>query len=76
MPQGAFYAFPSIRSSGMSSIDFCQKLLKDQKVAVVPGTAFTPMAEGYVRISYASSTNSLKEALNRIGVFLEKRRPV
>ncbi|MFA4984170.1 MAG: aminotransferase class I/II-fold pyridoxal phosphate-dependent enzyme [Candidatus Omnitrophota bacterium] len=76
MPQGAFYAFPSIKSSGMSSIDFCQKLLKDQKVAVVPGTAFTPMAEGYVRISYASSINSLKEALNRIGAFLEKHRPV
>lgn len=76
MPQGAFYAFPSIKSSGMSSIEFCQKLLKDQKVAVVPGTAFTPMAEGYVRISYASSINSLKEALNRIGAFLEKRRPV
>jgi aminotransferase len=73
-PQGAFYAFPSIKSSGLNSMDFSRKLLEEEKVAVVPGTAFGPGAEGYIRISYASSMDNLKEALNRIKKFLEKRR--
>jgi aminotransferase len=73
-PQGAFYAFPSIKKTGLSSIAFSQQLLKEEKVAVVPGTAFGESGEGYVRISYASSLENLKEALNRIEAFLTKRR--
>jgi len=72
-PQGAFYAFPSIKSTGLSSIEFCQRLLKEQKVAVVPGTAFGKSGEGYIRISYASSMENLKEALERIKIFLNQR---
>jgi aminotransferase len=70
MPQGAFYAFPSIRGTGLSSMEFSQRLLKEQKVAVVPGTAFGSMAEGYIRISYASSLENLKEALKRMETFV------
>jgi len=73
-PQGAFYVFPCIKSSGLSSMDFSRKLLEEEKVAVVPGTAFGPCAEGYIRISYASSMDNLKEALNRIKKFLERRK--
>jgi len=68
-PQGAFYAFPSIKNTGLSSLDFSQGLLKEQKVAVIPGTAFGAPGEGYVRISYASSLENLKEALKRIEEF-------
>jgi aminotransferase len=73
-PEGAFYAFPSIKKTGLSSMDFSQKLLKEEKVAVVPGTAFGSCAEGYIRISYASSMDNLKEAMGRIGNFLRKRK--
>ena len=73
-PQGAFYLFPSIKNTGLSSMEFSRKLLEEEKVAVVPGTAFGPSAEGYIRISYASSLDNLKEALNRIKRFLEKRK--
>lgn len=69
-PQGAFYAFPSIRSSGLSSLDFARQLLDKEKVAAVPGTAFGPSGEGYLRISYASSLDNLKEAMNRMENFL------
>jgi aminotransferase len=71
-PQGAFYAFPSVKSTGLSSMEFSQKLLKEEKVAVVPGTAFGKCGEGYIRISYASSMDSLKEAMSRISRFLKK----
>ncbi|MDD5730406.1 MAG: aminotransferase class I/II-fold pyridoxal phosphate-dependent enzyme [Candidatus Omnitrophica bacterium] len=71
-PQGAFYFFASIRDTGLDSISFCQKLLKQEKVAVVPGTAFGKNGEGYIRISYASSMDNLKEALKRIERFLKK----
>lgn len=70
-PQGAFYAFPSIKSSGMSSEEFCEKLLYSKKVAIVPGNAFGESGEGYVRASYCYSVNHIKEALRRIGEFLE-----
>jgi aminotransferase len=70
-PQGAFYAFASIGGTGLSSMDFCEALLKAQKVAVVPGNAFGRSGEGYIRISYASSMDNLKEALNRIEIFLK-----
>jgi len=69
-PQGAFYVFPSIKRTGLSSLEFSQKLLKEEKVAVVPGTAFGQCGEGYIRISYASSMESLKEALQRIKRFV------
>nr|HQP92287.1 aminotransferase class I/II-fold pyridoxal phosphate-dependent enzyme [Candidatus Omnitrophota bacterium] len=71
-PQGAFYAFPSVKGTGMSSGDFATKLLKEEKVALVPGTAFGPEGEGYVRISYATNYNLLKEAFERIENFLKK----
>jgi len=71
-PWGAFYVFPSIKSTGLSSMEFSRKLLEEEKVAVVPGTAFGPCCEGYVRISYASSMGNLKEAIARIKHFLEK----
>jgi aminotransferase len=74
MPQGAFYAFPSIKSTGLTSLEFSRKLLAEEKVAVVPGTAFGDCCEGYIRISYASSMDNLKEALARIKGFLEKSK--
>ncbi len=70
-PFGAFYIFPSIKKFGMTSDDFATALLKEQKVAVVPGTAFGASGEGYVRISYAYSLKRLKEALVRIEAFLK-----
>jgi aminotransferase len=69
-PEGAFYVLPSIKSTGLSSQEFATRLLKQQKVAVVPGTAFGPSGEGYVRMSYASSLETIKEALGRMGQFL------
>jgi len=72
-PQGAFYAFPSVKSTGLSSMDFSRKLLEEEKVAVVPGTAFGQNLDGYIRISYASSMENLKEALSRMKKFLSKR---
>ena len=69
-PKGAFYAFPSIRSTGMSSEEFCEKLLYSEKVAVVPGTAFGESGEGFVRASYCYSTEHILEALRRIERFL------
>ncbi|MFA5361778.1 MAG: aminotransferase class I/II-fold pyridoxal phosphate-dependent enzyme [Candidatus Omnitrophota bacterium] len=74
-PQGAFYAFPSIRSTGMCSLDFCKKLLQEQKVAIVPGTAFGDELVDRVRISYASSYEDLKEALARMELFLKTKTP-
>ena len=73
-PKGAFYAFPSIKSTGMTSDEFCEKLLYSKKVALVPGTAFGEGGEGFVRASYCYSVNHIKEALSRIGEFLEEIR--
>jgi aminotransferase len=70
-PQGAFYAFPSIKKTRLSSVDFASQLLKKKKVAVVPGTAFGPEGEGYIRISYASGFDQLKEAFVRIEEFVK-----
>ena len=70
-PFGAFYIFPSIKKFGMSSDEFATALLTEQKVAVVPGTAFGDSGEGYVRISYAYSLKRLKEALSRIEAFMK-----
>ena len=71
-PKGAFYAFPSIKSTGLTSEEFCQKLLESQKVAVVPGNAFGESGEGYVRASYCYSVEHIKEALVRIERFLKE----
>ena len=71
-PRGAFYAFPSIQSTRLSSEEFCEKLLYSKKVALVPGTAFGKSGEGFVRASYCYSTSHIKEALRRIGEFLEE----
>jgi aminotransferase len=73
-PKGAFYLFPSIKSTGLSSKDFAMKLLEEQKVAVVPGTAFGACGEGYIRCCYATSYEELTEALKRIGIFVESLR--
>ena len=73
-PFGAFYIFPCIKEFGMSSDEFATKLLKSQKVAVVPGTAFGECGEGFLRISYAYSLDDLKEALGRIEIFIEELR--
>ena len=70
-PRGAFYAFPSIKSTGLSSDEFWERLLYSQRVAVVPGTAFGEGGEGFIRASYCYSTDHITEALVRIGRFLE-----
>ena len=71
-PKGAFYAFPSIQSTGMTSEEFCERLLYSKHVAVVPGPAFGQGGEGFVRASYCYSTEHIKEALHRIGEFLNE----
>ena len=68
-PYGAFYVFPSIKKFGMTSEDFCQTLLAEQRLAVVPGTAFGDSGEGFVRISYAYSQDNIKKALKRLEAF-------
>ncbi|MCR5417768.1 MAG: aminotransferase class I/II-fold pyridoxal phosphate-dependent enzyme [Lachnospiraceae bacterium] len=73
-PFGAFYVFPSIKHLGMTSEEFATELLKEEQVAVVPGTAFGACGEGFLRISYAYSLENLKIAMERIGRFLEKRK--
>ncbi len=70
-PKGAFYTFPSIQSTGLDSETFCQRLLDEQKVAVVPGNAFGLGGEGHVRATYAASLDELAEALRRIEAFLD-----
>lgn len=71
-PKGAFYVFPCIKSTGLSSDEFCERLVHEKKVAVVPGNAFGACGEGFVRVSYAYSISHLKTALQRIGEFLEE----
>lgn len=72
-PEGAFYVFPCIKSTGMTSDTFCETLLYDKKVAVVPGNAFGQSGEGFVRCSYAYSIENINEALNRIEAFVRER---
>ena len=71
-PLGAFYIFPSIKKFNMKSEEFATKLLQEQKLAVVPGTAFGDSGEGFIRISYAYSIDELREALDRIEKFAEQ----
>ncbi len=73
-PRGAFYAFPSIAVSGMDDETFAQRLLEEERVAVVPGSAFGPGGEGYVRCSYATAYEQIEEALNRIARFVQRQR--
>ena len=73
-PLGAFYVFPCIKSLGMTSDEFCEKLLWEQKVAAVPGTAFGVSGEGFIRCSYATSTEKIEEALRRIDAFVSAHR--
>lgn len=73
-PYGAFYVFPCIKEFNMTSEEFAERLLKEEKVAVVPGTAFGDCGEGFLRISYAYSLENLKIAMNKIGAFIERLR--
>jgi len=70
--QGAFYLFPCIRSTGLSSDEFCMKLLQSEKLAIIPGSAFGPGGEGFARVCYANSMKNLAEALTRLERFLNK----
>lgn len=70
-PQGAFYLFPSIKSTGMSSDEFCEALLKEEEVLVIPGTAFGASGEGFIRCSYASSMENILESIKRIERFVK-----
>ena len=70
-PKGAFYVFPCIRSTGLSSEEFCERFLMEEKVAVIPGTAFGAGGEGFVRACYASSMRDLAEAVSRLDNFLQ-----
>jgi len=72
-PLGAFYAFPSIARFGLSSRDFALQLLEEEKVAVVPGSAFGACGEGFVRCAYATSMDNVKEAMTRLKRFVSKR---
>ena len=71
-PFGAFYVFPSIKKFGLSSDEFASRLLREEKLAVVPGTAFGDCGEGFLRISYAYSLTDLKKGLERLQRFINK----
>jgi aminotransferase len=71
-PRGAFYTFPSIKTTGMSSDDFSEKLLMEEKVVVVPGTAFGQCGEGHIRCCYATALHDIEEAFSRIKRFLDR----
>ena len=70
-PKGAFYVFPDIRSTGLSSDEFCERFLREQRVAVIPGSAFGPGGEGFVRACYAASMKDIAEAVRRMEIFLK-----
>lgn len=71
-PKGAFYVFPCIKSTGLSSDEFCERLIKEKHVAVIPGNAFGDSGEGYIRASYCYSIDNIKEAITRIGEFVKE----
>jgi aminotransferase len=73
-PLGAFYAFPDIRSTGLTSNQFCEKFLQEEKVAIVPGNAFGECGEGFVRISYAASMENIREAMKRLKNFVSRSK--
>lgn len=76
LPKGSFYAFPSVRETGFKEKDFCLRLLEEKNVAVVPGTAFGPCGEGFVRACFATSYDQIVEACDRIESFIQTNRPV
>ena len=73
-PKGAFYVFPDIRSTGLSSEEFCERFLMEEKVAVIPGNAFGPGGEGFVRACYAASMKDIAESISRLDNFLVNLR--
>ncbi|TET45947.1 MAG: aminotransferase class I/II-fold pyridoxal phosphate-dependent enzyme, partial [Dehalococcoidia bacterium] len=73
-PKGAFYAFPSVQVTGMTSEEFTEKLLLEEKVVVMPGNLFGPQGEGFVRCCYATALSDIEEALRRMGRFVERHR--
>ena len=72
-PGGAFYVFPSIQKTGLSSMEFCRKLLEEQRVAVIPGSAFGGCGEGYIRCSYAYSKEVIGQCLDKIAAFVAEK---
>jgi aminotransferase len=73
-PKGAFYAFPSIESSGLTDMEFAERLLMEEHVAVVPGSAFGPSGAGHIRCTYATATIQLETALEKMARFLKRLR--
>ena len=73
-PEGAFYLFPCIKSTGMTSDEFCEKLLQEKHVATVPGTAFGECGEGFIRVSYCNSLRNLQKACELIAEFLQEHK--
>jgi aminotransferase len=73
MPRGAFYAFPDIRRTGLSSDQFCEKLLREEHVAVIPGSAFGECGEGFARVCYAANMANIEEALTRMERFVQRQ---
>ena len=71
-PKGAFYCFPCIKSTGLSSEEFCEQLIKSKRVAVVPGNAFGDCGEGFIRVSYCYSIENIRDAINAIGEFVNE----
>ena len=71
-PKGAFYCFPSVKALGLTSEEFCTRLLREQKVVCVPGTAFGQSGEGHIRCCYATALSQLNEALERMKRFLDR----
>ena len=70
MPEGAFYVFPEIGKFGLSSDEFCERLLYEKRVAIVPGTAFGACGEGFARLSYAYSVRHIEQAMERMAEFI------
>lgn len=71
-PEGAFYVFPCIKSTGLSSNEFCERLIMEKHVAVIPGTAFGDCGEGFIRVSYCYSIDNIRKAIDKIGEFVEE----
>ena len=74
LPRGSFYAFPCVQSTGLGSKEFAVKLLEQEKVACVPGSAFGPGGEGYVRCCFATALDRIEEAIERMARFVKKTR--
>jgi aminotransferase len=71
-PKGAFYAFPSVKKSGMTDEEFCDRLLQEEQVAVIPGSAFGDAGKGYARLAYAQSYEKIEKALERMQRFMQR----